>query len=242
MNTAATEGGGLWNGTGTMTIDGSTISLNIASGDTLKIKMVGHDEYNKHLYNDNNGYRISTTDDGNNIISTTDIRLTVKSTTDSLASIKIIALARGSSYELARERAHEIKYNYSKVNNELKLDSYLITHASNKFSDQHIEVVLYLPEGTIFIANSNTQNFRRYYNSSNEILKRGMEDHFLKVIEDDVECLDCEPEPELETKVEASVFESEESKIQESIIKESDLKESEINYEITEEDGVNIDN
>ena len=67
-----------------------------------------------------------------------------------------------------------------------------------------------------------------------------MEDHFLKVIEDDVECLDCEPEPE--TKVEASVFESEESKIQESIIKESDLKESEINYEITEEDGVNIDN
>jgi phage shock PspC-like protein len=94
---------------------------------------------------------------------------------------------------------------------------------------------LYLPEGTIFIANSNTQNFRRYYNSSNEILKRGMEDHFLKVIEDDVECLDCEPEPE--TKVEASVFESEESKIQESII-----KESEINYEITEEDGVNIDN
>tara|TARA_R110001592_G_scaffold326395_1_gene607199 strand:+ start:1 stop:642 length:642 start_codon:yes stop_codon:yes gene_type:complete len=213
--------------------------------------MVGHDEYNKHLYSDNNGYRISTTDDGNNIISTTDIRLTVKSTTDSLASIKIIALARGSSYELARERAHEIKYNYSKVNNELKLDSYLITHASNKFSDQHIEVVLYLPEGTIFIANSNTQNFRRYYNSSNEILKRGMEDHFLKVIEDDVECLDCEPEPEPEpepeTKVEASVFESEESKIQESkiqesIIKESDLKESEINYEITEEDGVNIDN
>ena len=78
-----------------------------------------------------------------------------------------------------------------------------------------------------------------------------MEDHFLKVIEDDVECLDCEPEPEPEpepeTKVEASVFESEESKIQESkiqesIIKESDLKESEINYEITEEDGVNIDN
>ena len=220
-------------------------TLNIASGDTLKIKMVGHDEYNKHLYSDNNGYRISTTDDGNNIISTTDIRLTVKSTTDSLGTIKIIALARGSSYELARERAHEIKYNYSQANNELKLDAYLITHASNKFSDQHIEVVLYLPEGTIFIANSNTQNFRRYYNSSNEILKRGMEDHFLKVIEDDVECLDCEPEPE--TKVEASVFESEESKIQESIIKESktqesNSKESEINYEITEEDGVNIDN
>jgi len=207
-------------------------TLNIASGDTLKIKMVGHDEYNKHLYSDNNGYRISSTDDGNNIISTTDIRLTVKSTTDSLASIKIIALARGSSYELARKRANEIKYNYSIVNNELKLDSYLITHASNKFSDQHIEVILYLPEGSIFIANSNTQNFRRYYKSSNEILKRGMENHFLKVKEDDVECLDCDDE------IENEEFIEETSEIIETI---TNKEKSEVTISINEENGVNIE-
>ncbi|MBU2919907.1 PspC domain-containing protein [Winogradskyella psychrotolerans] len=207
-------------------------TLNIASGDTLKIKMVGHDEYNKHLYSDNNGYRISSTDDGNNIISTTDIRLTVKSTTDSLASIKIIALARGSSYELARKRANEIKYNYSIVNNELKLDSYLITHASNKFSDQHIEVVLYLPEGSIFIANSNTQNFRRYYKSSNEILKRGMENHFLKVKEDDVECLDCDDD------IENEEFIEETSEIIETI---TNKEKSEVTISINEENGVNIE-
>jgi len=207
-------------------------TLNIASGDTLKIKMVGHDEYNKHLYSNNNGYRISSTDDGNNIISTTDIRLTVKSTTDSLASIKIIALARGSSYELARKRANEIKYNYSIVNNELKLDSYLITHASNKFSDQHIEVILYLPEGSIFIANSNTQNFRRYYKSSNEILKRGMENHFLKVKEDDVECLDCDDE------IENEEFIEETSEIIETI---TNKEKSEVTISINEENGVNIE-
>jgi len=207
-------------------------TLNIASGDTLKIKMVGHDEYNKHLYSNNNGYRISSTDDGNNIISATDIRLTVKSTTDSLASIKIIALARGSSYELARKRANEIKYNYSIVNNELKLDSYLITHASNKFSDQHIEVVLYLPEGSIFIANSNTQNFRRYYKSSNEILKRGMENHFLKVKEDDVECLDCDDE------IENEEFIEETSEIIETI---TNKEKSEVTISINEENGVNIE-
>ena len=32
QNTAAAEGGGLWNGSGTMSVDGTTISNNTASG------------------------------------------------------------------------------------------------------------------------------------------------------------------------------------------------------------------
>tara|TARA_R110002049_G_scaffold10507_8_gene51702 strand:- start:2043 stop:3887 length:1845 start_codon:yes stop_codon:yes gene_type:complete len=229
-------------------------TLNIASGDTLKIKMVSDDKYNKHLYSDHHGYKISPTDNANSIISTRDIRFMVKSTTDSLASIKINGFARGSSYDLARERAQEIDYNYSLVNNELKLDSYLITDAANKFSDQHIEIVIYLPKGTVFFANDNTRNFHKNYRSSNDILDNGMENQYLKVLDDDVECLDCDIELNTKAKtVENSIEESDtqESKTQTSTKEASEYKssktqesktnKSEVNYEINEEDGVNID-
>ena len=211
-------------------------TIDISSGDTLKIKMVSHDNYNKYMHRDYHNYKISSVDSDQKIISTTDIRFMVKSTTDALASIKINAFARGSSYDLARERAQNINYNYSIINNELKLDSYLITDATNKFSDQHIEIVLYLPEGTIFFANDNTNRFHQNYSSTNDILKSGMEEHYLKVIEDDVECLDCIIESEVN-----------DDTIEESTEKEStnkvtvDKTKSTVDYIIDDEDGVNIE-
>ena len=211
-------------------------TIDISSGDTLKIKMVSHDNYNKYMHRDYHNYKISSVDSDQKIISTTDIRFMVKSTTDALASIKINAFARGSSYDLARERAQNINYNYSIINNELKLDSYLITDATNKFSDQHIEIVLYLPEGTIFFANDNTNRFHQNYSSTNDILKSGMEEHYLKVIEDDVECLDCIIESEVNDDT------IEESTEKESTIKVTvDKTKSTVDYIIDDEDGVNIE-
>ncbi|WP_299101418.1 PspC domain-containing protein [uncultured Winogradskyella sp.] len=213
--------------------------LNITSGDTLKIKMVSHDDYNKHLYSDYNGYKIMPTDNDNSIISTTDIRLIVKSTTDSIARIKINGFARGSNYDLARERAQDINYNYTIVNNELRLDSYLITDALNKFSDQHIEVIIYLPEGSVFFANNNTHNFYRNYRSTNNILKRDMRNQYLKVIEDDVECLDCFTETE-----EGNETENTEDKVESNttvIDTTSISKKAKVNHTINDTDGVNIE-
>ena len=211
-------------------------TIDISSGDTLKIKMVSHDNYNKYMHRDNHNYKISSMDSDQKMISTTDIRFMVKSTTDALASIKINAFARGSSYDLARERAENINYNYSIINNELKLDSYLITDAINKFSDQHIEIVLYLPEGTIFFANDNTHNFHQNYSSTNDILKSGMEEHYLKVIEDDVECLDCIIEPEVNDDTNENSVEVEvNNEVQ------SDKTKSQVDYKIDDKDGVTIE-
>lgn len=206
-------------------------TINIASGDTLKLKMNSHEEYNKYMNRYRRDYKISRNENNQKIISAPDIRLMVKSTTDSLASIKVRAFAKGSSYDLARERAQNINYNYTIVNNELKLDSYLLTEVSNKFSDQHIEIILYLPEGAIFYADDNTHSFHQNYSSSNDILKTGMEEHYLKVIEDDVECLDC-----VEEIIEED-FTKETSEIMETITD----KKSEVTISINEKNGVNIE-
>ncbi len=141
-------------------------------------------------------------------------------------------VARGSSYDLARERAQNINYKYVIVNNELRLDSYLITDVSNKYSDQNIEIVLYLPEGTVFYADDNTHKFHQNNSYTNDILKTGMEEHYLKVIEDDTECLDCVEEIEEE--------EIEEEIIQEEIIETTEDK-PEVSLQINEEDGVTLE-
>lgn len=210
-------------------------TINITSRDTLKLKMNSHEEYNKYLYRYHNDYKINRNENDEKIISTTDIRLIVKSTTDSLASIKIKAFARGSSYELARERAQNINYNYTIINNELKLDSYLITDVSNKFSDQHIEIILYLPEGTIFYADDNTSSFHQNYSASNDILKTGMEEHYLKVIEDDVECLDCIEEIEEIIEEATEIIETITTK------KPSNKEKPKVSIQINDDNGVTLE-
>ena len=210
-------------------------TINIASGDTLKLKMIGHDNYNKYMNRNYHNYKISQNDSDNNIISTTDVRLIVKSTTDSLASIKVKSFARGSSYDLARERAQNVNYNYTIVGNELRLDSYLITDVSNKFSDQHVEIILYLPEGTIFYADDNTHNFHQNNSYLNDILKSGMEEHYLKVIEDDVECLDCEVEIEKEEDDDVEIIETP------SEVESLNEEKPNVSIQINEENGVNIE-
>ncbi|WP_400078168.1 PspC domain-containing protein [Winogradskyella sp. R77965] len=206
-------------------------TINITSGDTLKLKMIGHDSYNKYLSRYHHNYKISNSDSDNRVISTSDVRLIIRSTTDSLASIKIDGFARGSSYDIAKERAQNINYNYAMVNNELRLDSYLTTDVSNKFSDQHVQVILYLPEGTIFYADDNTHNFHQNNSYLNDILKTGKEEHYLKVIEDDVECLDC------------AVIEEEKEDIIETLIEEESSNEEkpDLSIQINDEDGVNIE-
>ncbi|MGJ8549221.1 PspC domain-containing protein [Winogradskyella wichelsiae] len=215
-------------------------SLNIKPGDTLKVKMISHDSYNKHLQSNYYNYRISPKDNNSSIISARDIRLTIKSTTDSLAHLKVSAFASGSNYELARKRAENINYNFKTIGNELRLDSYLITEASNKFSDQHIEITLYLPEGTVFSPDNYASRFTRQYNSPNNLLKREMQNNYFKIVEDDVECLDCIKESKIEDAetVEEKMIDTD---TELSNINKTTKETSEISIKINDEDGVKIE-
>jgi phage shock protein PspC (stress-responsive transcriptional regulator) len=165
--------------------------LNIKSGDTLNLSMNWLDNYNSYRYNRNSGFKIIENDNGRSLVSS-DVRLVIKSTTDSVASLIIEKEATGSNYNIAKDRADNIYYDYTLSGKNLVLDAYLTTDISNKFSEQEIRLTLYLPEGTILYAKDNTRSFHQNSRYYNDILKSGMEEQFLKVIEDDLECLDCE--------------------------------------------------
>ncbi len=170
----------------------------MAPADTLKIKMVNNDSYGSS-YRSHSSFKFARNEKGERIIFSSDIQIIVKSTTDSLATISIEKSADGSDYNSAIERAKNIRYNYTFKTNEILLDNYLTTEAKNKFSDQEVAVILYLPEGIIANFNSNTQSFLNYRTYNGNIVSSNDSDHFLKIIEDDVECLDC---PEIDVSIE----------------------------------------
>jgi phage shock protein PspC (stress-responsive transcriptional regulator) len=204
--------------------------LDLKANDTLKLSMIGNHSYGDYFRRSDNNYRLTEEDNGRTITSS-DIRLVVKSTKDSLATIIIEKEASGSNYNVARTRAKNISYKYVLINNELQLNAFLSTDIDNKFSEQEVLIILYLPEGTVLYADENTYSFHRNSNYYNDILENGMEEHYLKIIEDDTECLDC-----------GDGEENEEEKI--DAIETSDQKESsnddkpEVTLQINDEDGV----
>lgn len=216
------------------TFDAEFISkneLNIKANDTLKIGMVGFDRFNNNYYSRNNNFRLLEDDNGRSIVSS-DIKLIVYSTKDTLAQIKIVKEASGSNYNIAKERAENINYNYTLSDHELQLEAYHSTDAKNKYSEQEVRVIVYLPEGTVLFTDTNTSRYqRRSYNNYNSILSNAKDGHYLKVINNGVECLDCPKEIEA---VETAVIETDEDK------PASHEEQPTVNVQINE-DGVAIE-
>jgi hypothetical protein len=68
----------------------------------------------------------------------------------------------------------------------LQLDSYLSTDAKNRFSDQEIVVILYLPEGSVVKFSNNTSRYLSYDIDSNYV------NQYLNITEDGLVCNDCD--------------------------------------------------
>ncbi|CAH8293700.1 phage shock protein C (PspC) family protein [Mariniflexile fucanivorans] len=159
--------------------------LYITTNDTLNIRMAENNLV-RNRYSRHDSFKIANNENGDKTIYSSDISITVKSTTDSLASISIEKSADGRDYEKAMARAKNINYIYTFKGNQLYLDTYLSTLSKNKFSDQEVEIVLYLPVGSHVKFNNNTNNYLSYGMPSNYA------NHYLKVTEEGVTCDSCE--------------------------------------------------
>ncbi|GAB5565017.1 MAG: PspC domain-containing protein [Winogradskyella sp.] len=182
--------------------------ISVVSGDTLNIRMKNFSKYNSYIYHRDSDLKIIEDDNGKNIVSS-DIRLLVKSTVDSTASIVIEKEAEGRNYKVARDRAEKINYNYVFNNGNLDLDAYMITDIDNKFSDQEVTIILYVPEGTILYADKNVRSYNNYYGN---ILRSADFGEYHEVYKDELKCLSCTEEltSETEDKEEVTSFTNEE--------------------------------
>jgi phage shock protein PspC (stress-responsive transcriptional regulator) len=167
--------------------------INIATTDTVYVKMVGNEVYSNDLHRD---YDFDILRDENNEkhLYSSNVKLIFKSTMDSLARVSVEKNARGNNYQNAKERAEGVEYEYSFDNDELLLNGYFLSDVKHKFRDQEVAVTLYLPEGSIVYLDDNTYSFHRNYSGLGDIIDNGFEEHYLKVVKDDVICLDCTDE------------------------------------------------
>ncbi|MGV6832686.1 MAG: PspC domain-containing protein [bacterium] len=196
--------------------DGNTtekVELNLAANDTLTLKINAND-----LYSYDNDFRINSNefdiiydDNDQKKIYATDVRLRVRPTTKDAAYLIIERNARGNSYQNARDRASAIEYNFTFDGNVLTIDNYFLTDIEQRFRDQDVRVVLYVPEGIILKTDETMRNEGRRWRYSNDLLKRKYEGHYIQIKDGQSECLDCDDntdttEEETETAEETEVI------------------------------------
>ncbi|WNH11516.1 hypothetical protein [Thalassobellus suaedae] len=177
--------------------------LQITSNDTLNIKMKGNDRYSTN-FNRSNDFKLANDENGVKTLYSSNVEIIVKSTSDSIASISIEKSADGRNYDKSIERAKSIDYGFELKNGTLYLNSYLTTNPENKFSDQDVNVILNLPENTIIKFNNNTKSYLISRKYDWNLTTRKDVNHYLRILENDIECLDCPVEEKENFKVEVN--------------------------------------
>lgn len=167
-----------------------TEELPVTTTDTLFLGMVANPEFKTSSYR-NSEFKIKYNENNEKVIFSEDIRIIVRASKDSTGKIDILKTAEGKNHKDARERAEAIAYDLDFSNNELLLNSYFITNIENKFRDQEVQVILYLPIGSVLYAANNTRSFHRNYGDLEDIRINGDEERFLRITETGTECLDC---------------------------------------------------
>ncbi|NER15718.1 PspC domain-containing protein [Spongiivirga citrea] len=168
-----------------------TEELNFTARDTLYVQMNQkfNDVYSEYHYND---FSVEYDDNDNKVIYSNDVRVVVRSTDEPNASIRITKSAHGSSRRNARTHAEVINYGYAVENNKLILNTYLTAAYEEKFRDQEVDIVLYLPEGTHITFDRRFNRFSQSYRGIE--YKRDYADYLLKVEKDTFDCQDCPEE------------------------------------------------
>lgn len=163
--------------------------LNLLPNDTLHIKFVSNDFFSKNV-SEYREFMFTQDSAKKEVIYSNQISFEIKSTDKPQAYLQIEKLADGKSFSEANQRAEKINYGFKMEGNQLILDNYLLTNIENKYRDQKVELYLYLPKGTLFVADATVQN---YDESDNEFfnLHYSSDKYTYRMEETQVKCLDC---------------------------------------------------
>jgi len=161
--------------------------IQIAPTDTLYVKFRNNDYFSKN--DERRNFMVTEDSTDTKIIYSNDVRIEILRTDEKMPYLQIEKQAKGQSLSSARKTAQQIKYGFTITGNKLVLDNYLITHFSNKFRDQKIELYLYLPVGTYLKPEG---QFEDYDNSDDDFFNLHFSGNYLyKVEKEKVKCLDC---------------------------------------------------
>ncbi|WP_264521637.1 PspC domain-containing protein [Flavobacterium sp. N1994] len=175
-----------------LAFDGKSVkkeTINVNPKDTLQIKFVNNDFFSKNI-DEHEDFVFTQDSTKHEVIYSNNIRFEIKATDKAAPYLQIEKIAKGKSYNEANARAEKIKYGYKIIGNQLLLDNYLLTEIASKYRDQHIELYLYLPKGTLFKVDKSVESFDE---SDNDYFNFhfSSDDYIYKVDNSQVKCLNC---------------------------------------------------
>ncbi len=174
----------------------STTKENIAivKNDTLSISMTTNKDLldTKRRHRSNSNLKI-VTDDGAKKLYSNNIGVDVRKSDTDVAYIKIRKQSHGKNSEDANSNAEKLEYQFRLDGKNLRLNNYFLNETRNSigFFNQGIDVILYLPKGTIVYLDSSTRNYLDDVSNVQNIYDRSMIKHHYIMGESELDCIDC---------------------------------------------------
>lgn len=164
-------------------------NLNLNPSDTLEIKFRHSDYFAKDI-NEHRDFMVTEDSTETRVIFSNQIGFRIEKTEDTQAYIQIEREAKGRTLSEAKKTAEKIKYGYKIVGNQLLLDNYLLTEFANKYRNQEVDIILYLPKGTLFKVDESVERFD-YSDNTYFNLHESSDQYHYRVDSERVKCLDC---------------------------------------------------
>lgn len=167
-------------------------NISLTAANTLNIKMIDNEELtNRSNLRYRSSYETVYDGDTKKLLSNR-ITLNIKPSDTDEVSIKIRKNSEAKSRLIANELADSIEYEFSLNNENLELNGYFLSSIKNKFRDQYLQAIVYLPVGASVYLDASTRSFLNSINNIQDIYDGKMAKHFYKMTEDGLFCLDCE--------------------------------------------------
>ncbi|QMU63923.1 MAG: PspC domain-containing protein [Flavobacteriaceae bacterium] len=182
-------------------VDGSSIetkTLQIQSGDTLRIALVNNDG----LYYQNKLRRNSRTEEvyDNGVLKTYSnyIKVDVEKSKSDTYTLRLRKTSRGRNRKNAKENAHAMEYNFKIEENSLTLDAYFLSNIKNRYKDEKVYATIYIPENSTVYFDTSTEGFLHGIYDADNRYDSDMATHYFLMTPDGLDCTDCEEEEDNE--------------------------------------------
>jgi len=162
--------------------------------DTLTVKMVD-DEALSNYNNFRHHSSFRKVLDANDISKfySNDLRVNIQMSDSSEAYVKVRKEANGRTRLVARENAGKIEYDFEKSGNTIAFNGYFLIDSKTAFKNQELKLTLYIPENQILYLDESTRSFLDYrVKTTRDIYRNDMGEHYFKMTDEGLECLDCD--------------------------------------------------
>jgi len=169
-------------------------NMTLASTDTLSIKMVDNEELtNRSSLRYRSSYETVYDGDMKKLLSNR-ISLDIKQSDTDDVKVKIRKNTEAKSRLIANNQASSIEYEFNLDDEKLELNGYFLSSIKNKYRDQYLQAIVYLPIGATIYLDGSTRTFISNIDNVQDVYDNDMAKHYYKMTEDGLFCLDCNTE------------------------------------------------